>query len=211
MFSKQTVIASLAAVGVLGAAALTIDVDIRVKNAWAEAATTAAGEWSPVKPNPNRSVYYPGTEALDPDEMRVIACGSGMPMPRAQAGRRRLPDRARQRRQVHIRHGHWIHGAPCTRWGFRWTSPTRSSSRICTRITWVTWPSLLHLRASEQPLGAAAGLGSGRRRDAPGVGYEGSAWTTWQGMWAWMSGTLAGTIDTQVASHSRSRSTTGRR
>ena len=27
-------------------------------------------------------VYYPGTEALDPDEMRVVACGTGMPSPR---------------------------------------------------------------------------------------------------------------------------------
>ncbi len=27
----------------------------------------------------DRDVYYPGTEALDPDEMRVIACGTGMP------------------------------------------------------------------------------------------------------------------------------------
>jgi ribonuclease Z len=27
----------------------------------------------------DRDVYYPGTEALGPDEMRVIACGTGMP------------------------------------------------------------------------------------------------------------------------------------
>jgi ribonuclease Z len=27
-------------------------------------------------------VYYPGTEKLDPDEMRVVACGTGMPSPR---------------------------------------------------------------------------------------------------------------------------------
>jgi hypothetical protein len=27
----------------------------------------------------NRDVYYPGTEALAADEMRVIACGTGMP------------------------------------------------------------------------------------------------------------------------------------
>ncbi len=27
----------------------------------------------------DRDVYYPGTEALAPDEMRVIACGTGMP------------------------------------------------------------------------------------------------------------------------------------
>ncbi len=34
---------------------------------------------SPVKPLSDRDVYYPGTEALGPDEMRVIACGTGMP------------------------------------------------------------------------------------------------------------------------------------
>ncbi len=27
----------------------------------------------------DRDVYYPGTEALDPDEMRITACGTGMP------------------------------------------------------------------------------------------------------------------------------------
>jgi ribonuclease Z len=35
--------------------------------------------FSPVKALANREVYYPGTEDLAPDEMRVIACGTGMP------------------------------------------------------------------------------------------------------------------------------------
>jgi len=39
-------------------------------------------EWSPTKPFPQHDVYYPGTEALSPDEMRVVACGTGMPQPR---------------------------------------------------------------------------------------------------------------------------------
>ena len=38
--------------------------------------------WSPTKPSPKHGVYYPGTEELDPDEIRAVACGSGMPMPR---------------------------------------------------------------------------------------------------------------------------------
>jgi ribonuclease Z len=42
----------------------------------------AGSELSPTKATPSRDVYYPGTEDLLPDEMRVIACGSGMPMPR---------------------------------------------------------------------------------------------------------------------------------
>ena len=31
---------------------------------------------------PNRYVYYPGTEVLKEDEIRVIACGTGMPSAR---------------------------------------------------------------------------------------------------------------------------------
>lgn len=38
---------------------------------------------SPVKANPTRETYYPNTEDLAPDEMRVIACGTGMPTTRA--------------------------------------------------------------------------------------------------------------------------------
>jgi ribonuclease Z len=40
---------------------------------------SAAGETSPVKALADRDVYYPGTEDLAPDEMRVTACGTGMP------------------------------------------------------------------------------------------------------------------------------------
>lgn len=39
-------------------------------------------KWSPTKPYPSQNIYYPGTEALAKDEMRVIACGTGMPQPR---------------------------------------------------------------------------------------------------------------------------------
>jgi len=46
------------------------------------ASATGSTAWSPTKPYPVQEVYYPGTEELAPDEMRVIACGSGMPMPR---------------------------------------------------------------------------------------------------------------------------------
>ncbi len=34
---------------------------------------------SPTRALAEQDVYYPGTEDLDPDEMRVIACGTGMP------------------------------------------------------------------------------------------------------------------------------------
>lgn len=45
-------------------------------------AKTSPGDWSPTKPYPIQRVYYPGTEELGPDEIRVITCGSGIPMPR---------------------------------------------------------------------------------------------------------------------------------
>ncbi|MCZ6787532.1 MAG: MBL fold metallo-hydrolase, partial [Planctomycetota bacterium] len=39
----------------------------------------AAQDASPVKAVADRDVYYPGTEDLAPDEMRIVACGTGMP------------------------------------------------------------------------------------------------------------------------------------
>jgi ribonuclease Z len=53
----------------------------------APAAAEDIQAWSPVEPFPSQSVYLPGTEKLQPDEMRVVACGTGMPQPRLkQAG-----------------------------------------------------------------------------------------------------------------------------
>ena len=40
-------------------------------------------EVSPTEPFVDRDTYYPNTEALASDEMRVIACGTGMPTTRA--------------------------------------------------------------------------------------------------------------------------------
>lgn len=37
---------------------------------------------SPTGKAPDRYVYYPGTEQLAKDEIRVIACGTGMPASR---------------------------------------------------------------------------------------------------------------------------------
>jgi ribonuclease Z len=34
---------------------------------------------SPTGTAPDRYVYYPGTEELKPDEIRLIACGTGLP------------------------------------------------------------------------------------------------------------------------------------
>ena len=41
--------------------------------------TFSAPKSSPVKALSDRDVYYPGSEDLAPDEMRVTACGTGMP------------------------------------------------------------------------------------------------------------------------------------
>ena len=37
---------------------------------------------SPTGTAPDRYVYHPGTEPLKPDEIRIIACGTGMPAAR---------------------------------------------------------------------------------------------------------------------------------
>ena len=47
---------------------------------WAEAA--GGKVTSPTGTAPDRYVYYPGTEELRPDEMRVTACGTGLPAAR---------------------------------------------------------------------------------------------------------------------------------
>jgi hypothetical protein len=38
---------------------------------------------------PDRYVYYPGTEPLAKDEIRLIACGTGLPADRVQGSRMR--------------------------------------------------------------------------------------------------------------------------
>ena len=49
----------------------------------AAAETESTPEVSPTKAPSLRETYYPNTEDLNPDEMRVIACGTGMPTTRA--------------------------------------------------------------------------------------------------------------------------------
>ncbi len=82
MPSKKTLMTMAAAAGFFAVAALFLDVDVNLKEAWAEPAESSPSEWPRTQPYPIREVYYPGTEALASDEMRVIACGTGMPTPR---------------------------------------------------------------------------------------------------------------------------------
>jgi ribonuclease Z len=44
--------------------------------------TAEAGAASPVAALDERDVYYPGSEDIGPDEMRIVALGTGMPSPR---------------------------------------------------------------------------------------------------------------------------------
>jgi hypothetical protein len=108
--SRKAVFATLTVAGLLGAAMLTLDVDVHVRDA--RAATT------PTKPSSNRDVYYPGTEELAADEMRVIACGTGMPMPRLK--------QAAACFVIELGNGDW------TIW-------TRSSLRTRIWTTWLIW------------------------------------------------------------------------
>ena len=61
------------AVGLTAYAIFNLDVDIHLKE------VSAA---SPTEPVADLDVYYPGTEGLNPDEMRIVALGTGMPSPR---------------------------------------------------------------------------------------------------------------------------------
>jgi len=75
--NRKAAIGLLVVAALIGVAVLSLDVRIRMKDA-----QPAGADWSPTKPYPAQDAYYPGTEALASDEMRVIACGTGMPMPR---------------------------------------------------------------------------------------------------------------------------------
>ncbi len=194
MISKRTVIATLTAVGLVGAAALTLDVDIRFKDARAEAAPST-GEWSPTKPYPSHDVYYPGTEELKPDEMRVIACGSGMPMPRLK--------QASACFLIELGNGD----------KFIFDMGTGSIHRLMSLgipPDYLDKVFLTHLHmdhAGDVPAFYILGPQNNRSRPlriwGPGGGGTRPEWGTKAAMhhmqesWAWMTGTLAGMIDTR--------------
>ena len=74
---------SKAVVSLLTITVVAIGIGIVIGTAVNPGAEAAGGKVA--DPNgvaPDRYVYYPGTEALGPDEMRIIACGTGMPAAR---------------------------------------------------------------------------------------------------------------------------------
>jgi ribonuclease Z len=197
VFSRKLVITSFIAVALGGAAALTLDVDIRLKDARAEAAPST-GKWSPTKPNPTFDVYYPGTEALAPDEMRVIACGSGMPMPRLK--------QAAACFLVELGNGDKL----------IFDMGTGSMERIYALgipLDYIDKVFLTHLHMDHMgDLPAFYIYGPQNNRSVPlrvwgpGGGGTRPEWGTKAALdhmeetWAWMTGTLAGTIDTRAFS-----------
>jgi ribonuclease Z len=72
----------VAGAGIIALAMLNLEVEVNIKPKSVEAQESAPTEWSRTGPYPDHDAYYPGTEALASDEMRVIACGTGMPTPR---------------------------------------------------------------------------------------------------------------------------------
>ena len=189
-------------IGLLAVTAIAVVVGYLVGYAGSRGnAAEAAGEigagWSPTKPNPSFDVYYPGTETLDPDEMRVIACGSGMPMPRLKQA------------------------APCflIELGngdkFIFDMGTGSMERLYSLgipLDYIDKVFLTHLHMDHA--GDLQGFymyGPQNNRSVPlrvwgpGGGGTRPEWSTKTAMdhmqksWAWMSGTLVGTIDMRSA------------
>ena len=77
MSQKKTVVSLLFVTAVAIGLGIVIGATLNLN---AEASTA---EVSPVKARSDLEVYFPNTEDLRPDEMRVIACGTGMPTTRA--------------------------------------------------------------------------------------------------------------------------------
>ena len=160
----------------------------------AESSTTSEG--APATASPRDDVYYPGTEALRPDEMRIIACGTGMPMPRLKQaaacfvielgnGDKFIFDMGNgsfervhalgisldHLDKVFITHSHMDHMADLGT--FYMTGP--QNNRTVPLRVW--------------------GPGGGGMREEWGMK---AAMDHMEKTWAWMSGTLAGTIDTSA-------------
>jgi ribonuclease Z len=163
----------------------------------AEASSTAAG-YSRTGVMPDRDVYYPGTEELAADEIRVIACGSGMPMPRLK--------QAAACMLIELGNGD----------KFIFDMGTGSMERLYALgipLDYIDKVFLTHLHADHMgDLPAFYIYGPQNNRSVPlrvwgpGGGGTRPEWGTKAAMdsmldmWAWMTGTLAGTIDTRSMS-----------
>jgi ribonuclease Z len=181
--------------GLLAGSMFTFDVDIRLNNAWASGSTVSSDDWSPTKPAPKHGVYYPGTEELHPDEMRVIACGSGMPMPRLKQAAACI--------LIELGNGD----------KFIFDMGTGSMERLYALgipLDFIDKVFLTHLHMDHMgdlPAFYIYGPQNNRSKPlrvwGPGGGGTRPEWGTKAALehvektWAWMTGTLAGTIDTR--------------
>lgn len=164
-----------------------------VKNIQSRLTSENSG-YTPTGTAPNRGVYYPGTEKLAPDEMRVIACGTGMPMPRLK--------QAAACFLIELGNGD----------KFIFDMGTGSMERIYALgipLDYIDKVFLTHLHADHMgDLPAFFIYGPQNNRSVPlrvwgpGGGGTRAEWGTKAAMehvqktWAWMIGTLQGTIDT---------------
>jgi ribonuclease Z len=166
-----------------------------IPEAQAASAEVASGDWSPTKPYPEHGVYYPGTEELQPDEMRVITCGSGMPMPRLKQAAACI--------LIELGNGD----------KFIFDMGTGSIERLYALgipLDYLDKVFLTHLHMDHMgdlPAFYIYGPQNNRSKPlriwGPGGGGTRPEWGTKAALenvektWAWMTGTLAGTIDTR--------------
>ncbi len=185
------------AVGYLaGQSNFSIDRSGLVSEAQAASSEAASGEWSPTKPYPKHDVYYPGTEELKPDEMRVIACGTGMPMPRLK--------QAAACFVIELGNGDkfiFDMGNGSLERVYALGIPLDYLDKV-----FLTHPHIDHMAdlPSFYMLGPQNNRSKPLRVWGPGGGGMRPEWSFKVAMdhmektWAWMSGTLAGTIDTSA-------------
>jgi ribonuclease Z len=151
-------------------------------------AQAAKAKISPVKALKERDVYYPGTEDLKPEEMRVIALGTGMPMPRLK--------QAAACFLIELGNGD----------KFIFDMGNGSFERIHSLgipldyldKVFITHPQTFYMTGPQNnrsvPLRVWGPGGGGMR---PEWGMK-TAMDHMEKTWAWMNGTLAGTIDTSA-------------
>jgi len=153
---------------------------------------------SPVAATAKRDVYYPGTEDLGPNEMRVVALGTGMPMPRLK--------QAAASFLVELGNGD----------KFIFDMGTGAMHRLYAlgiQLDYIDKVFLSHLHmdhAGDLPAYYIYGPQNNRsvplRVWGPGGGGTRPEWGTKAAMdhmqksWAWMTGTLKGLIDTRALS-----------
>ena len=167
-----------------------------VAQAAAPQPTSDAARYSRTGAVKNRTVYYPGTEELAPDEMRVVCCGSGMPVPSlSQAAACFL---------VELGNGD----------KFVFDMGTGSTERLMSLgipLDYINKVFIGHLHMDHMGdlpafwvYGPQNNRSGGLQVWGPGGGGTRPDWGMrasmehMQEMWAWMTGTLVGTIDTRA-------------